>query len=522
MPYNICIYGGSSHFASIESDIPGLPMDQLTSSERHFFSLVHQAVYANPFSDRRNRVDLEIAGLFPGAADDRGFEETTAQVRSHIDRLEDEGRAIITRYDDHDRELLTSSFLFDLFHRFTDRFDQLIRAQLNAGDRSLPVPFAKAAIDLLTNWGFSRKIAFRYLAMCYQLRRAFFFIDQHLKGCSNSMRRLRESLWNNVFTHDMDLYHRYLWNRMEDFSTMLLGETGSGKGTAAMAIGRSGFIPFDEKKGRFKVSFTSAFIALNLSQYPETLIESELFGHRKGAFTGAVEDYEGVFDRCSPFGAILLDEIGEVGEPIQIKLLQVIQERIFNRVGDHRTRPFRGRLIAATNLPAEQLIDGRAMRKDFFYRLCSDLIVVPPLARRIHENPNELEDLLRIVVERIVGEPSVELVAWIKERIYHAPGIDYPWPGNVRELEQCVRRLLLKRTYTPLPEPSPPGLTTSLLAGMQQQALDAKTLVGGYCLMLHRQHKTIEAVARITGLDRRTAKKHIEEGKRRFQNSLTL
>ena len=233
-------------------------------------------------------------------------------------------------------------------------------------------------------------------------------------------------------------------------------------------------------------------------------------------FTGAVEDYEGVFDRCSPFGAIFLDEIGEVGEPIQIKLLQVIQERIFNRVGDHSARPFRGRVIAATNLPAEQLIGGQAMRKDFFYRLCSDLIVVPPLAQRIHENPDELEDLLQVVVERIVGAPSAELVTWIREQIRHAPGIDYPWPGNVRELEQCVRRMLLKQVYNPLPPPSPSGLIAKLQTGMQQQALDAKALVGGYCLMLHRHHKTIEAVARITGLDRRTAKKHIEEGKRRF------
>ena len=491
-------------------------MEQLDASERHFFSLVHQAVYTNPFSDRRNRVDLEIAGFSADATDRRGFKETLSHVRTHITRLENTGRATIFRYGENDRKLLTSSFLFDLFHRLADRFDRLIVDQLQAGERSLPVPFAKAGIDRLVGWGFDRDMAKRYLAMCYQLRRAFFFIDKNLKGRSDSMRQLRESLWNNVFTHDMDLYHRYLWNRMEDFSTMLLGATGSGKGTAAMAIGRSGFIPFDEEKGCFKESFTRSFTALNLSQYPETLIESELFGHRKGAFTGAVEDYEGVFDRCSPFGAIFLDEIGEVSEPIQIKLLQVIQERIFNRVGDLRDRPFRGRVIAATNLPAEQLIEGRAMRKDFFYRLCSDLIVVPPLAQRIHENPNELEDLLQVVVQRIVGEASEELVVWVKQQIRLTPGIDYPWPGNVRELEQCVRRIMLKQEYTPLPHHSSPELTAQLNMGMRQQTLNAKALVAGYCLTLYRQHNTIEAVARVSGLDRRTAKKHIEAGKRLF------
>lgn len=493
-------------------------MEPLTESERHFFSLVQQAVHANPFSSHRSRVDKEIAGFFPGTTDDRGLEEAIAQVRNHIKKLENENRATITRYGHRDRELLTSAFLFDLFHRLTDRLDGLIVDQLQAGDRSLPAPFATEAIDLLVGWGFDREMACRYLSMCYQLRRAFFFIDKNLKGRSDSMRRLRESLWNNVFTRDIDLYRRYLWNRMEDFSTMLLGETGSGKGTAAMAIGRSGFIPFDERKGCFKESFTRSFITLNLSQYPETLIESELFGHRKGAFTGAVEDYEGVFNRCSPFGAIFLDEIGEVGAPIQIKLLQVIQERIFNRVGDHRVSPFRGRVIAATNLPAGQLVGSRAMRKDFFYRLCSDLIVVPPLAQRIHENSDELEDLLRVVVERIVGAPSAELVAWVGKRIRHAPGIDYPWPGNVRELEQCVRRILLKHSYTPLPQPFPTGLAARLKAGMEKRTLSARALVAGYCLMLHRHHKTIEAVAQITGLDRRTAKKHIVEGKRLFES----
>ena len=491
-----------------------LNMDKLSSPERQFFTLVHQAVYANPFSDLRTRTDREIAGLFPAPRGDNELAAVLAQVRRHIDRLERDGRSTITNYDAGDQELLTSSLLFDLFHRYTDQFDTLILDQLRTGDRSLPAPFAIEAIGELVGWGIDRETARRYVAMCYQLRRAFFFIDQNLKGRSDSMRRLRESLWNNVFTHNLELYHRYLWRRMEDFSTMLLGETGSGKGTAAMAIGRSGFIPFDEEKGCFAESFTRSFIAINLSQFPETLIESELFGHRKGAFTGAIDNYEGIFDRCSPHGAIFLDEIGEVEAPIQIKLLQVIQERCFRRVGDHRSRPFRGRVIAATNRPTEQLIGGGVLREDLYYRLCSDLIIVPSLKQRIQEAPGELEDLLGVVLKRIVGEPSGELVALVGEQISHTPGKAYPWPGNVRELEQCVRRILLNRSYTPLAEQPADDPLSKLAIEMQHQVLDIKTLVAGYCQALYRSHGTIEAVARISGLDRRTAKKHIETGER--------
>src|SRR5438093_11021295 len=179
------------------------------------------------------------------------------------------------------------------------------------------------------------------------------------------MCELRRNLWQNVFTQEIRLYERYLWDRLEDFSTLLLGETGTGKGTAAAAIGRSGFIPFDEKQGRFVESFTRSFIALNLSQHPETLIESELFGHKKGAFTGAVEAHEGVFARCSPHGAIFLDEIGDVPTPIQIKLLHVLQERTFSPVGSHEKLRFRGRVIAATNQPLDVLREKQLFRDDF-------------------------------------------------------------------------------------------------------------------------------------------------------------
>src|SRR5262249_44682392 len=147
-----------------------------------------------------------------------------------------------------------------------------------------------------------------------------------------------------------------------------------GKGTAAAAIGRSGWIPFDERSGRFAESFTKAFVFINLSQYPEALLESELFGHRKGAFTGAVESHEGLFARCSPHGAIFRDEIGELPATVQIKLLQVLQERVFSPVGSHEKHRFRGRVVAATNRAIHDLRQKGAFRDDFFYRLCSDII----------------------------------------------------------------------------------------------------------------------------------------------------
>ncbi|WP_413923320.1 sigma 54-interacting transcriptional regulator [Candidatus Accumulibacter phosphatis] len=116
-----------------------------------------------------------------------------------------------------------------------------------------------------------------------------------------------------------------------------MGETGTGKGQAAAAIGRSGHIPYLWHQRRFAANFAESFIAINLSQFPETLIESELFGHRKGAFTGAIEHHDGVLMRSSAYGTRPLDEIGEVSIPIQIKLLQVLQEGSFTPIGSHQT-----------------------------------------------------------------------------------------------------------------------------------------------------------------------------------------
>jgi len=492
-------------------------MHQLSKTERDFFDMVGRATLANPFSDERDRIDDEIAARYSTVVGEASVDIAVDEVERRVSALEKKGLADINRYGARDRRLMVYVFMFEAFHRMAPQFDQLIADQFEAGDTSLPVPFAGDMIALLERRGFSHAESVRYLELTYQIRRAFFFIRQNLVGRSPCMRKLREKLWNNVVTHNIDWYERYLWNRMEDFSTLILGPTGAGKGTAAAAIGRSAYIPFDEQKGRFAISFASSLTSLNLSQFSESLIESELFGHKKGAFTGAVEDYKGVFDRCSPYGAIFLDEIGEVSHTIQIKLLQVLQERRFTPVGSHQAHRFSGRIIAATNRPLDELRGQKILRDDFFYRLCSDMIEIPSLHQRIGEDPEELNDLLAHTVNRILGNPSEDLTQMMVEIIDRRLGRDYPWPGNVRELEQCVRRIMLSRTYeSGLPRAERPP-NEQLADAVSRGDLDAQSLLTGYCYCLYRRLGTYEAVARQTQLDRRTVKKYIETGATQFE-----
>ena len=324
------------------------------------------------------------------------------------------------------------------------------------------------------------------------------------------MEQLRARLWTNLFSHDIRWYDEFLWDRLEDFSTLLIGETGTGKGAAAAALGRSAYIPFDDRRGAFAESFVRGFTSLNLSQFPPALLESELFGHRKGAFTGAVEEHEGVLARCSPHGAIFLDEIGEVGTAVQIKLLTVLQDRLFTPVGSHERLTFRGRVIAASNRPLAALRGPDGLRPDFFYRLCSDVIEVPGLHQRLQARPAELGELVRLLTARLAGEEADELAAHVEKQLRTEPGRDYAWPGNVRELEQAVRRVLLTGRYTPPPAPASAADPAAALATQfRGGALTAEQLLAAYCRQLHGQLGTYEAVAARVQLDRRTVRKYI-------------
>ena len=480
---------------------------RLKASEHEFFVALGRVVYGNPFSDERAQV---IQRLVPGATSQELALDQEALRRMVEPRLRPYTDANeLQRLNAEDCRHVQNAFLYVCYHHHLPQIDDLIAREVARQETPSTERIARSVIVELAQCGIDEDAATRYFALFYQLRRAFHFIVFSLTGESEPMRQLRRALWDNVFTHDMLVYHDSLSNRMEDFSTLLLGETGTGKGEAAAAIGRSGFIPYLRDKRRFAASFSDSFIAINLSQFPETLIESELFGHRKGSFTGAIDHHAGVFERCNAHGALFLDEIGEVSAPVQIKLLRVLQDRTFTPLGSHEAQRFAGRVIAATNRPwAELRAEGR-FRDDFYYRLCSDVIQVPTLRERIAESPRELEDLVRLLVMRIAGEQQDELVSIALEALRKDVPRDYAWPGNVRELEQAVRRILLTGRYASDLGGAAVNREQQFSDLARAGQLSAKDLLGRYCAMLYRQLGSYAEVAARTGLDRRTARKYI-------------
>jgi DNA-binding NtrC family response regulator len=154
------------------------------------------------------------------------------------------------------------------------------------------------------------------------------------------------------------------------------------------------------------------------------------------------------------------------------------------------------------------------MRADFYYRLSSDVIRIPSLRQRIRETPEELGHLVHRLVSRMMGGAAADVADGILTTIRHEPGTGYSWPGNVRELEQCIRRILLTGSYLPASTARPEKQMDRICRGIETESYPARSLLADYCLLLHSRHGTFEEVARRTGLDRRTVRKHIESAQR--------
>jgi formate hydrogenlyase transcriptional activator len=209
-----------------------------------------------------------------------------------------------------------------------------------------------------------------------------------------------------------------------DSTVLLIGETGTGKELIARAI--------HEQSRRCR----SPFIAVNCAALPESLVESELFGHEKGAFTGALTRKLGKFELADR-GTLFLDEIGDLPTEAQAKLLRVLQEHEVNRVGGQRPIPVNVRVVAATNQDLEALMQRDRFRRDLFYRLSVFPIVLPPLRERREDVPK----LVRHFVERFANRQHTP-VPRIPEAAMNKL-IGYEWPGNIRELQNVIERAVI-------------------------------------------------------------------------------
>jgi DNA-binding NtrC family response regulator len=230
----------------------------------------------------------------------------------------------------------------------------------------------------------------------------------------------------------------------QNVTVLILGESGTGKELVARAI--------YQHSNRAE----APFLAINCAAIPETLLESELFGHEKGAFTGAERKRIGKFEQCNG-GTLFLDEVGDMAPLTQAKLLRVLQEQTFERVGGGETIKTDVRVIAATNRDLESLAATGKFRNDLYYRLSIFTIRLPPLGERGDDLPLLVEHFLRRF-NRELGKEVVRTAPEAMEAL-----CQYSWPGNVRELQSVLKQALLKATgpillpdfLPPLTKPEP-------------------------------------------------------------------
>jgi len=495
-----------------------MPGKLIDDGERGAVRALAALADANPFLSQR--LDLERSAL--GSA----FERTTAvwHAQENLDAVDPNltklGRMVeelapllrdrlAAGAEAHEDDLLQYEALAR--HFLFQRYDSVWWDLIESGSNGRAIPeFRAFAHDTAhffahdaTRYPFSTDAADLF-AWGFQVRRAFHHTFRQIFGGSLPAAQLRAAVWQSIFTHDMRRYRRTLVNRMHEVTTLITGESGTGKELVARAIALSSYIPIDPERMRFAVDFQRTFFPVNLAALSPTLIESELFGHRRGAFTGALENRSGWLENCGQGGAVFLDEIGELDGGIQVKLLRVLQSRVFQRIGETEDRTFAGKIIAATHRDLAAEMRAGAFRPDLYYRLCSDTISTPALRDQLADNPADLRNMIELLAARLVADDEVEALSreseqWILTRL----GIDYAWPGNVRELEQCVRNVLIRGEYHPTHAATATGDVMEIL---RLGTASAEELLRQYCRHVYALTGSYQETARRIGLDRRTVR----------------
>ena len=281
-------------------------------------------------------------------------------------------------------------------------------------------------------------------------------------------------------------------------SVLIQGESGTGKELVARAL--------HELSGR-----KGDFVAIHCAAIPETLFESELFGHEKGAFTGAVEQHKGFFEKADG-GTIFLDEIGEVPLPVQVKLLRVLETRSFERVGGTQNIAVDVRIVSATNRNLEEMVASGTFREDLYYRLNVVKILIPPLRERASDIPILVRGFLKQIAaengkeDMTISEPAMAALRAAR------------WPGNIRELRNCVENMVvLCRTGEIGLDNVPMNIRESSTPGITKDVLSAPS-----CDLEHNERILIERALNECGGNRSRAAEKLGISRRTLHRKLNL
>ncbi|MBU2493305.1 MAG: sigma-54 dependent transcriptional regulator [Bacteroidetes bacterium] len=337
-------------------------------------------------------------------------------------------------------------------------------------------------------------------AVCHSVVKTFDYLELQTENKTLKERLKKEFEISSIIGKSKsmrDLFEVLALSAPSDATILILGESGTGKELIANAVHNNSY-----KKDK-------PFVKINCAALPENLLESELFGHEKGAFTGAVTKRQGRFELADG-GTLFLDEIGDMTLSTQAKILRVLQEGEFERVGGDKTIKVDVRIIAATNKDLELEVDEGNFRKDLFFRLSVVPITLPPLRKRKQDIPLLAEHFLKRYTEknnRLIRGFTPEAIDKI---------VRYDWPGNVRELENVIERtVIMSRENMINPETLPFSLKnsakadngTDVMPGRSIKEVEKELIIN----TLANTDNNITHTAELLGISRRTLYNKIKE-----------
>jgi DNA-binding NtrC family response regulator len=473
-------------------DAPPTPsvgiLSLLNDSERVIVGAVAALADCNPFLPERLELERQALGsaftdgglVWHADADLATANPNLEQLRALVERLGEDLRQRLlagTAASDAERAAYHGLVRYLLFQRYEDAwYAQIEAAEASESGTGRVAAYARFVHDLdhfLSVAGATEpaeRDAAHLFALGFQVRRAFHHIFRQIFGGSMPAARLRAAVWQSIFTRDLRRYRRALYDRIGDVTTLITGESGTGKELVARAIALSRYVPFDGRAQTFVTDYRTTMQAVNLSALTPTLIESELFGHRRGAFTGAINDKKGLFQEADG-GTIFLDEVGSMSPMLQSRLLRVLQEREIRRVGDNTPIYVDVRVVAASNEPLEKRIKEGTFREDLYYRLNVIPIHLPPLRERSDDIPLLVAHFLLSKTSSRSGRPYQVTRQAMDVLCAH------DWPGNVRELENAIERAVtLCDGELVRIRDLPPRLTNKLAAPIPEESPEAAAL----------------------------------------------